>query len=165
MLVLQANLQYHVNRALIVIVSTAQLCPPQLRRVFNHIQRTAELQFPGDETVRYTSVSGFIFLRFFAPAIMSPKLFGLTHKHPPPDVHRTLVLISKTLQNLGNIGREKAAKEAYMAPVNDKIVMKNKTMVMQFLDAISKPQDESAEAVQHLPAMDRGFRVSIIKEG
>lgn len=52
-----------------------------------------------------------------------------------------------------------------MAPVNDKIVMKNKTMVMQFLDAISKPQDESAEAVQHLPAMDRGFRVSIIKEG
>lgn len=29
------------------------------------------------DTVRYTAVSAFVFLRLFAPAILNPKLFGL----------------------------------------------------------------------------------------
>lgn len=32
--------------------------------------------------MRYTAVSSFIFLRFFAPAILSPNLFQLTPHHP-----------------------------------------------------------------------------------
>lgn len=36
----------------------------------------------GDLDVRYTAVSSFIFLRFFAPAILSPNLFQLTPHHP-----------------------------------------------------------------------------------
>lgn len=35
-----------------------------------------------DPDVRYTAVSSFIFLRFFAPAILSPNLFHLTPHHP-----------------------------------------------------------------------------------
>jgi GTPase-activator protein for Ras-like GTPase len=34
--------------------------------------------FPPISQVRYSVVSGFIFLRFFAPAILGPKLFDLT---------------------------------------------------------------------------------------
>lgn len=34
-----------------------------------------------DLDVRYTAVSSFIFLRFFAPAILSPNLFQLTPHH------------------------------------------------------------------------------------
>lgn len=39
-----------------------------------------------DQDVRYTAVSSFIFLRFFAPAILSPNLFHLLPHHPvsPP---------------------------------------------------------------------------------
>ena len=104
---MQANLQYYVQRVLIVLMSSAELCPPTLRRVFNNIKRAAVVRFPDDETVRYTAVSGFAFLRFFAPAVMHPKSFGIIHKEPPPEVHRTLVLISKTLQNIGNIGQNR----------------------------------------------------------
>lgn len=46
-----------------------------------------------DLDVRYTAVSSFIFLRFFAPAILSPNLFQLTPHHtvserPPPSTRR-----------------------------------------------------------------------------
>lgn len=37
---------------------------------------------PVDQDVRYTAVSSFIFLRFFAPAILSPNLFHLRPHHP-----------------------------------------------------------------------------------
>ena len=35
-----------------------------------------------EDVVRYTSVSGFIFLRFFAPAILNPRLFHLRPECP-----------------------------------------------------------------------------------
>ena len=35
-----------------------------------------------DEDVCYTAVSGFVFLRFFAPAILNPKLFQMRNEHP-----------------------------------------------------------------------------------
>lgn len=38
--------------------------------------------FTVDQDVRYTAVSSFIFLRFFAPAILSPNLFQLRPHHP-----------------------------------------------------------------------------------
>lgn len=40
-----------------------------------------------DLDVRYTAVSSFIFLRFFAPAILSPNLFQLTPHHTVSDVN------------------------------------------------------------------------------
>ena len=37
------------------------------------------------DVVCYTSVSGFIFLRFFAPAILNPRLFHLRPEFPVSD--------------------------------------------------------------------------------
>lgn len=53
-------------------------CPPEMRLLFRHIRSCAEDRY-GDwiRTVSYSSVSGFLFLRFFCPAILNPKLFGL----------------------------------------------------------------------------------------
>lgn len=49
-----------------------------------------------DQDVRYTAVSSFIFLRFFAPAILSPNLFHLRPHHP-------VSLIFKTNKHATNI--------------------------------------------------------------
>lgn len=60
------------------IAASASRCPPELRLIFRHIRACAEDRY-GDflRTVTYSSVSGFLFLRFFCPAILNPKLFGL----------------------------------------------------------------------------------------
>lgn len=60
------------------ISGSASRCPAELRLIFRHIRACAEDRY-GDflRTVTYSSVSGFLFLRFFCPAILNPKLFGL----------------------------------------------------------------------------------------
>lgn len=60
------------------IAASASRCPAELRLIFRHIRACAEDRY-GDflRSVTYSSVSGFLFLRFFCPAILNPKLFGL----------------------------------------------------------------------------------------
>lgn len=59
-------------------------CPAELRRIFRHVRACAEDRY-GDflRSVTYSSVSGFLFLRFFCPAILNPKLFGLLKGKSP----------------------------------------------------------------------------------
>lgn len=60
------------------IAASSSRCPSELRRIFRHVRACAEDRY-GDflRSVTYSSVSGFLFLRFFCPAILNPKLFGL----------------------------------------------------------------------------------------
>ena len=60
------------------IKASPNRCPPELRSIFRHIRACAEDRY-GDflRTVSYSSVSGFLFLRFLCPAVLNPKLFGL----------------------------------------------------------------------------------------
>lgn len=60
------------------ITSSHNKCPVELRMIFRHIRACAEDRY-GDflRSVSYSSVSGFLFLRFFCPAVLNPKLFGL----------------------------------------------------------------------------------------
>lgn len=60
------------------IVTAKAKCPIELRMIFRHIRACADDRY-GDflRSVSYSSVSGFLFLRFFCPAVLNPKLFGL----------------------------------------------------------------------------------------
>lgn len=42
------------------------------------LKELAAMHFPKNKEVRYSVISGFIFLRFFAPAILGPRLFDIT---------------------------------------------------------------------------------------
>lgn len=100
------------------IVPSADRIPQELRHILKYIRAVAEDRY-GDflRTVTYTSVSGFLFLRFICPAILNPKLFGLLRDHPRPRAQRTLTLIAKCLQalaNLSTIGK----KESWTQPMN-----------------------------------------------
>ena len=60
------------------IKASPNRCPPELRAIFRHIRACAEDRYGSFlRTVNYSSVSGFLFLRFFCPAVLNPKLFGL----------------------------------------------------------------------------------------
>lgn len=60
------------------IASSAARCPPELRIIMRRIRDCAEDRYGiFHRSVAYSSVSGFLFLRFFTPAVLNPKLFGL----------------------------------------------------------------------------------------
>jgi len=76
------------------IYQSASKCPRQLRTIFRHIRACADDRY-GDflRSVPYSSVSGFLFLRFFCAAVLNPKLFGLLKgtansviSHSPRDI-------------------------------------------------------------------------------
>lgn len=60
------------------IYTSVDRCPPELRVIFRHIRACANDRY-GDflRTVTYSSVSGFLFLRFFCAAILGPRAFDL----------------------------------------------------------------------------------------
>ncbi|KAJ3176506.1 hypothetical protein HDU87_005200 [Geranomyces variabilis] len=91
--------------------------PTQWRPLFAHVQAEVTKKFPKEPSVRYTAVSGFIFLRFFAPAILGPKLFDLADEYIDPKTSRTLTLLAKTLQTLANLVPF-GEKEPYMKEMN-----------------------------------------------
>ena len=66
------------------IVSSASKCPAELGELFRHIRSCAEERY-GDllRSASYSSVSAFLFLRFFCPAVLNPKLFGLLKRKNP----------------------------------------------------------------------------------
>ncbi|KAM9880674.1 hypothetical protein VDGE_00094 [Verticillium dahliae] len=110
-------------------------CPSELRSILKYVRAVAEDRY-GDwlRTVTYTSVSGFLFLRFICPAILSPKLFGLLRDHPRPRAQRTFTLIAKALQALGNLSTF-GKKEEWMEPMN-KFLTAQRQSVREYIDAI-----------------------------
>uniref|UniRef100_A0A452S630 Ras GTPase-activating protein 3 n=1 Tax=Ursus americanus TaxID=9643 RepID=A0A452S630_URSAM len=112
------NLRQYVDRIFTVITKSGVSCPTVMCDIFFSLREAAAKRFQDDLDVRYTAVSSFIFLRFFAPAILSPNLFQLTPHHTDPQTSRTLTLISKTIQTLGSLSKSKSVSAGY-APSPD----------------------------------------------
>eukprot|EP01113_Clastostelium_recurvatum_P048527 TRINITY_DN8863_c0_g1_i1.p1 TRINITY_DN8863_c0_g1~~TRINITY_DN8863_c0_g1_i1.p1 ORF type:complete len:699 (-),score=153.32 TRINITY_DN8863_c0_g1_i1:51-2147(-) len=115
------------------IFNSVEQCPPALREVFHSMQQKVLQRYPDDHVTRYTVISGFIFLRFFCPAILAPKLFELMPDHPEVIKSRYLILIAKALQNLSNLVEFGDHKEAYMKDMNKFVVGSMDTM-KKFID-------------------------------
>ena len=129
----------------------------KLRKICYALQQKVLATYPSEQigVVKYTAISGFIFLRFFCPAILGPKLFDLMKEHPEMKTARYLVgwwppwfdlpvvthdglcqtLIAKSLQNLSNLC-EFGYKEPYMADMNS-LIMENMGRMKEFIDRCS----------------------------
>ncbi|XP_065820428.1 rasGAP-activating-like protein 1 isoform X2 [Labrus bergylta] len=120
------------------IVGSVDQCPPVMRVTFKQLHKRVEEQFaePENEDVKYLAISGFFFLRFFAPAILTPKLFQLRDQHADTRTSRTLLLLAKALQSVGNLGLQLGhGKEQWMAPLHP-IILRSVASVKDFLDKL-----------------------------
>eukprot|EP01137_Pigoraptor_chileana_P021992 Opistho-2@86394 len=136
------TLKSHVTATCDAIFKSINNCPAIFRQQFAHIRELVLTQFPQDPVIKYTAVSGFIFLRFFCPAILGPQLFDMAEEIPDPKTARALTLIAKTLQNLANLV-EFGQKEPYMARMNEVIVSRMSQM-RAFLDTVSTSTETPA---------------------
>eukprot|EP01133_Synstelium_polycarpum_P005253 gene5253-6079_t len=125
-----------VKKMTAAILASAPACPGPLREVFRAIQSKVAERYPADEITRFTAVSGFIFLRFFCPSILAPKLFELMPDHPGIKTTRSLILIAKTLQNLANLVEFGEYKEDFMKDMN-RFVLDNMDNMKGFINTLS----------------------------
>eukprot|EP01094_Clydonella_sp_ATCC50884_P004157 TRINITY_DN1322_c0_g1_i6.p1 TRINITY_DN1322_c0_g1~~TRINITY_DN1322_c0_g1_i6.p1 ORF type:complete len:295 (+),score=55.41 TRINITY_DN1322_c0_g1_i6:235-1119(+) len=105
------------------IFGAADGMPGPMRAVFRNISTQVRAKYDAEqlEAVQYTAISGFLFLRFFVPALMTPVLFELADQHAPNHTERTLKLVAKITQNLANIV-EFGEKEPCMKLMNPFII-------------------------------------------
>ena len=81
------------------IFKTVEDCPTALRQVFQAAQQETVARFPD---MKLTVVGGFFFLRFVCPSLVAPEGYGLSEQVPDTKARRSLILVSKILQNLAN---------------------------------------------------------------
>ncbi|XP_026467337.1 LOW QUALITY PROTEIN: GTPase-activating protein-like [Ctenocephalides felis] len=144
------NLKEYVEKVFSAISDSAVHCPGALCEIFSHLRESAARRFPQDKQVRYSVVSGFIFLRFFAPAILGPRLFDLTTEQMDDQTNRTLTLISKTIQSLGNLvssrSAQQPAKEQYMCSLYKAMCTERHVeSVKRFLELVSASSSSHEE--------------------
>uniref|UniRef100_A0A8C3LP27 RAS p21 protein activator 2 n=1 Tax=Chrysolophus pictus TaxID=9089 RepID=A0A8C3LP27_CHRPC len=89
------NLRYYVDKVFREIVRSSISCPTLMCDVFYSLRHLAAKRFPNDPHVQYSAVSSFVFLRFFAVAVVSPHTFHLRPHHPVSFVKlRSVLFIS-----------------------------------------------------------------------
>src|SRR3989338_8692973 len=79
------------ERALNLIINSIDQCPSPFRYMASYLRQEVCKKFPD---AKHTSVGGFLFLRFFCPAILSPDSCGLA-TNISKEARRPLILIAK----------------------------------------------------------------------
>jgi hypothetical protein len=102
------NLKEQTSIFLNSILHSAPICPRELKHILEVLRESTSRKFGSTEGCDRIAVAGYIFLRFFCPAIAMPGKFQLTGT-PEQDIKpltrqqsRGLLLIAKILQNLAN---------------------------------------------------------------
>eukprot|EP01102_Stenamoeba_stenopodia_P013588 TRINITY_DN4434_c0_g1_i2.p1 TRINITY_DN4434_c0_g1~~TRINITY_DN4434_c0_g1_i2.p1 ORF type:complete len:1185 (-),score=326.97 TRINITY_DN4434_c0_g1_i2:1010-4282(-) len=97
------------------IKKSLAICPKPFREICNFMRKVVEERFPD---CAHTAIGGFMFLRFFCPALVAPEGYGLIQGTlTDKNLRRGLVLVTKVLQNLAN--KVPFTKEEYMRGMND----------------------------------------------
>jgi hypothetical protein len=105
--------------------------PIGLQHLCAHLRACVQQRFASDagSNAVLSVIGGFLFLRFFCPAIVSPETHGFVDEPPHRDVRRILVLVSKALQNLAN---RTPFREKYMGAMNA-FLEQNQQKVVDYL--------------------------------
>ncbi|ORX78226.1 Rho GTPase activation protein [Basidiobolus meristosporus CBS 931.73] len=141
------------------IEKTQAKCPSELRVFFSELRAIIQAKYSEqNQSVRYTCVSGFIFLRLFCPALLNPKQFQLVKEQPDARTRRTLTLLAKTTQSLANLS-DCNPKEPYMAQMNE-FVRQNSATLMEYIDYIATGQthNPSYHKIQALQPPETFFK-------
>lgn len=118
------------------IYTTSNDLPMSIREQMQMFRKKLELICMEDEmNTTLNCVSVVLFLRFFCPVILNPKLFGLVSNHLNETSHRNLTLICKVLLNLSNITYF-GNKEPYMILMNE-FIESHKAELLDYIDKVT----------------------------
>ncbi|XP_044531566.1 ras GTPase-activating protein 4-like [Gracilinanus agilis] len=156
------TLQSYLGGLLSAISRSVRMCPAVIRATFRQLFKRVQEHFPENkhQNLKFIAVTSFLCLRFFSPAIMSPKLFHLREKHADARTSRTLLLLAKAVQNVGNMDTlASRAKEAWMEPLQPMVqqgVAQLKDFITKLIDIEEKEELDLQRALnlQALPVKE-----------
>lgn len=132
------------------IYSTSNDLPEQIKLQLKNFRTKVDFACdPEDKTTSLNCLSAFIFLRFFCPAILNPKLFYLTKNHQTGNAQRTLTLIAKILLNLANRQEFSQHKEPHLVRMNS-FLQKHQEEIYDYFDKITGRKNDFNEKILDL---------------
>lgn len=144
------NLYNYVELIWLKIYTTSNDLPEQIKIQLKNFRTKVDLACdPDDKVTALNCLSAFIFLRFFCPAILNPKLFYLTKNHQSGKTQRTLTLIAKILLNLANRQEFSPHKEPHLVKMN-KFLTKHHDEIFDYFDKITGRKNDFNEKVLDL---------------
>ncbi|KAK6458766.1 GTPase-activating protein [Scheffersomyces xylosifermentans] len=144
------NLYNYAEEVWDKIYSTSNDLPVQIKIQLKNFRTKVELACdPDDKTTALNCLSAFIFLRFFCPAILNPKLFYLTKNHQTGSSQRTLTLIAKILLNLANRQEFSIHKEPHLIRMNS-FLRKHQHEIYDYFDKITGRKNDFNEKILNL---------------
>lgn len=144
------NLYGYAEELWLKIYSTSNDLPQQIKIQLKNFRTKIDLACdPDDKVTSLNCLSAFIFLRFFCPAILNPKLFYLTKNHQTGHAQRTLTLIAKVLLNLANRQEFSVHKEPHLVRMNS-FLEKHQPEVYDYFDKITGRKNDFGEKVLNL---------------
>jgi hypothetical protein len=99
------------------IVAALPAAPHSMRMICSHISSQVGARFGREDRVRALGIGAYVFLRMLCPTFLAPEKTVTLPRVPEAHHTRTLILVSKVIQNLANqvlFGK----KEVFMAPLN-----------------------------------------------
>ncbi|CUM68338.1 uncharacterized protein PRCAT00006060001 [Priceomyces carsonii] len=143
------------------IYITSNDLPQQIKTQLKNFRTKVELACdPDDRVTALNCLSAFIFLRFFCPAILNPKLFYLTRNHQTGTSQRTLTLIAKILLNLANRQEFSAHKEPHLLKMNS-FLEAHQQELLDYFDKITGRKNDFNEKILDLSHEVKRFDLGI----
>lgn len=116
------KLQFVTTKVFSAILSSAESIPRfvemtyltfrDFRIMFSTVNEGMADKIEFSEDAKYSAIGGLYFLRFLIPSIFAPHAYGLLPEPPCEKTQRTLILVSKVIQNIANMTMPK--KEPFM---------------------------------------------------
>lgn len=132
------------------IYITSNDLPQQIKTQLKNFRTKVDLACdPDDKVTALNCLSAFIFLRFFCPAILNPKLFYLTKNHQTGNTQRTLTLIAKILLNLANRQEFSPHKEPHLVKMNE-FLNRHHDDIYDYFDKITGRKNDFNEKILDL---------------
>ncbi|TSP36108.1 Ras GTPase-activating protein 4 [Bagarius yarrelli] len=143
-------LQSYLSELMAAILQSSSFFPLLLGQAFQQLYQRVQARFPDPEyrKAKFIAVTSFLCLRFISPAIMSPKLFHLREKHADARTSRTLLLLAKAIQTIGNLDTLMCcSKEPWMVPLQPAI-QQGIAQLKDFISCLVTIHDSDALSLQ-----------------
>ena len=133
------------------INSSTNDIPLEIKQQWKNLRVNVEFEADINDTeTPLNALSSFIFLRFICPAIMTPKLYGISISATEGlsgRITRTLMLVSKVMMVFSNRGKFQNHKDPHLMRLNDEFLSTHAEEMSAFYDKVTQRKMDFNERV------------------